>query len=208
MGRNLAKDSGVGQPIGRQNDGGSSNPFVGRGFSDYNTESKALLRCRKICCMATLNACTIREDSRTRELAHCAKSLGIEILGIQEYRQVYQAQFEYSIMEDRLLVTLSAWRNEAQAAVGRIGLLLSNRAKKAICDNRCCSSRIMLAVFEGDPATVVISAYSPTNFSEDCEIEQFYSDLRAAIQDTPAHNFFVILGDFNARQVLEDVRFP
>ena len=57
---------------------------------------------------------------RAKELAHCAKSLGIEVLGVQEHRQVHQAQFVNSIIEDCFLVTSSTWRNEGQAGVGGV----------------------------------------------------------------------------------------
>ena len=67
----------------------------------------------------------------------------------------------------------------------------------------------MLAVFAGNPATTVISAYSPTNVSEDGENKpQFYNNLRVAFQDRPAHNILVIVDDFNARLGHGDVRFP
>ena len=82
-----------------------------------------------------------------------------------------------------------------------------SRTKKVICDTRCYSARIMLAVFAGNPATIVVSAYSTTNVS-DCKIEQFYNNLRTAIQDIPDHNFLAVLGDFNARLGPKGLRFP
>ena len=66
-------------------------------------------------------------------------------MGISGHAQV---QLEYSIIEDRFLITSSARRNEAQVAIGQ---------KKAVCDNRCYSARIMLVVFAGNPATTIIS---------------------------------------------------
>ena len=39
-------------------------------------------------------------------------------------------------------------------------------------------------------------------------VEDFYDTLRAAIYDTPAHNFLCILGDFKAFLGPEDARFP
>ena len=166
------------------------------------------MRCKRELYMATFNACTIRKDSKVGELTHCARSLGIEVLGIQEHRHIHPTKLNYTRSEDYFLVTSSAWRNNAQAATGGVGLLLSNRARKALCIIKSYSPRILLAVFAGNPATSVIVAYSPTNVAETPEIELFYRHLRAAIHDTPAHNFLAILGDFNARLGPEDVRYP
>ena len=50
--------------------------------------------------------------------------------------------------------------------------------------------------------------YSPTNVAHHiAEVEEFYSSLRSAIQQIPAHNFLVILGDFNTRLGPEDAPF-
>ena len=38
-------------------------------------------------------------------------------------------------------------------------------------------------------------------------MEEFYDELPAAIQSVPAHNFLVILGDFNARLGPQDAHF-
>ncbi|XP_060753986.1 craniofacial development protein 2-like [Neoarius graeffei] len=198
---------GAGPPPGRSNDDVSLNP-AGRGPSDSSTKNEALMRCRRVLYMATFNACTIRKDSRVSELTHCARLLGIEVLGIHEPRHIHPSELSYTRTEDHFLITSSAWRNEAQAATGGVGFLLSNRAKRALCDICSYSSRILLAVFAGNPATSVIVAYSPTNVSDPADIDQFYRLLRAAVQDTPAHNFLVILGDFNARLGPEDARYP
>ncbi|KAJ8398095.1 hypothetical protein AAFF_G00431720 [Aldrovandia affinis] len=52
-----------------------------------------------------------------------------------------------------------------------------------------------------------MSVYSPTNVALIEEVERFYDDLRTAIHHVPAHNFLIILGDFNARLGPEDAPF-
>ncbi|KAJ8403263.1 hypothetical protein AAFF_G00354800 [Aldrovandia affinis] len=52
-----------------------------------------------------------------------------------------------------------------------------------------------------------MSVYSPTNVALIEELERFYDDLRTAIHHVPAHNFLIILGDFNARLGPEDAPF-
>ena len=150
--------------------------------------------------MATFNACAIKADSKTRELDDCASSCNIGILGVQEHRIIHQLPLEVLWIEDRYLVTSPAWRNEAQASVG-VGLLLCSKAKDALCDVKSYFLRVLRAIFCSNPATTVIVAYI---FSDKCHenvVEDFYDTLRAAIYDTPAHNFLCVLGTaFRARR--------
>ncbi|XP_060759934.1 craniofacial development protein 2-like [Neoarius graeffei] len=95
------------------------------------------------------------------------------------------------------LITSSAWRNTAQASVGGVGIVLSPDARKVILNIKSVSSRILLANLRSNPVTMVIPAYSPTRAAMEEDIESFYSDLHGTISDVPAHNFLLILGDFN-----------
>ena len=61
------------------------------------------------------------------------------------------------------------------------------------------SSRVVIADFEGNPKTTVISCYSPHNNSSDDDINDFYNTLRSTVENVPAHNFLLIPGDFNAK---------
>ncbi|XP_029288535.1 craniofacial development protein 2-like [Cottoperca gobio] len=183
-----------------QYDNRTSNP-EGRVLSDHSTRSKALLRCRRPFTMGTFNANTVREEGRLEELAHCAEERGVEILGIQEHRRVHA---EDQIVYHRVAKCWSVWRNEAQAATGGVGLLLSSRARMALLRVHYHTNRILSADFDGNPVTNVIVVYSPTNVAQAQKVEKFYEDLATAVRDIPAHNFLAILGDFNARLGPED----
>ena len=56
----------------------------------------------------------------------------------------------------------------------------------------------MIAHFKGNPHTSVISCYSPTNVSDNQEIELFYTRLSSLIRQIPKHNVLIIGGDLNA----------
>ena len=113
--------------------------------------------------MATFNANTAREEARAREIAHCFTACGIEILGIQEHKRVHEDPVVFSRLEGQYLITASAWRNQAQASVGGVGLLLSTRARKALRRATRHTERILVAEFDSNPVTTVIVTYSPTN---------------------------------------------
>ena len=55
----------------------------------------------------------------------------------------------------------------------------------------------MVATFHGTKTTI-ISCYSPTNVSEELEVEQFYMELASLTRQIPKHNMLVIEYDFNA----------
>ena len=158
--------------------------------------------------MATYNANTVREEARLEELVHCAEDRGVEILAVQEHRRVHTDQtINYRRVGGRTFITSSAWRNDAQAATGGVGLMVSPQARKALRRVLPHTNRILSADFEGNPVTTVMSVYSPTNVAPIEEVEKFYDDLRTAIHHVPAHNFLIILGDFNARLGPEDAQF-
>ncbi|KAJ8393714.1 hypothetical protein AAFF_G00057670 [Aldrovandia affinis] len=205
--RNHAADGGAGPPNGKQHDDETPNP-EGRVKSDHSTPSNALLRCRRPFIMGTINASTVREEARLAGLAHCAEKRGVEILGVQEHRRVHAHDpIVYCKVGNCSLITSSAWRNEAQAATGGVGLLLSPRARKALRRVHQHTDRILIADFDGNPVTTIMVVYSPTNVAPVEEVEKFYEDLRTTVRDGPAHNFLAILGDFNARLGPEDAPF-
>ncbi|KAJ3607832.1 hypothetical protein NHX12_024883 [Muraenolepis orangiensis] len=158
--------------------------------------------------MATYNANTVREEARLEELANCVEERGVEILGVQEHRRVHTDQpILYHKVGGCSFITSSAWRNDAQAATGGVGLMVSPRARRALRRVQQHTNRILVADFEGNPVTTVMSVYSPTNAAPIEDVEKFYDELRTAIHHVPAHNFLVILGDFNARLGPEDAPF-
>ena len=57
----------------------------------------------------------------------------------------------------------------------------------------------MVATFNGNPKTTVISCYSPTNCSEELEIQNVYHQLTDSIKNIPKHNVLIIGGDMNAK---------
>ena len=159
------------------------------------------MHCRSILQIGTFNANTLRAENRAAELEQQRKDAGIEILGIQEHRIVLpdQNNIEFRSLGSSFFIISSAWRNEAQASQGGVGVLIGAKGRKALLDAKRISPRILRVEFDGNPKTTVIVIYSPTNCADENDVEKFYSDLRSTLQDVPAHNFLTILGDFNAR---------
>ncbi|XP_060758416.1 craniofacial development protein 2-like [Neoarius graeffei] len=187
----------------------SLNPN-GRGMLDGNRRSNALLCCRKTLHVASFNANTLREEARVLELVHCVEKCQIDIMRVQEHRKVLEDAeiIEMERVESRYLIVSSAWRNDMQASVGGVGLIISTKARKALRRTERHSKRILLAEFESNPITTVVVVYSPTNSAPLEETEEFYDDLHSLLRSVPTHNFLIVLGDFNTRIGKEDVPFP
>ncbi|XP_061759477.1 uncharacterized protein LOC133554569 [Nerophis ophidion] len=207
---NIAADGGAGPPPGGHHDDRTSNPGIvpGRVMSEHSTPSNALMRCRRPFVMGTFNACSAREEARLIELTHCAEEREVEILGVQEHRRVHtDDSILYCRVERCTIISASAWRNEAQAAIGGVGLMLGPRARKALRWVNHHTDRILSTEFSGNPVTTVIVVYSPTIVAPSDVVEKFFEDLVRTVRGVTAHNFLAILGDFNARLGPEDAPF-
>ena len=142
------------------------------------------------------------------ELVHNFTEQKIEVLGIQEHCIIHDDPVKHENIQGKTLVTSSAWRNDAGAATGGVGVLLNSHATKCVTDVRNHTERILVINFSGNPAATVISTYSPTNAAPEDEVQQYYDNLCRAVESVPAHNVLIITGDFNARLGKEHVNFP
>ncbi|XP_072032828.1 uncharacterized protein [Amphiura filiformis] len=85
---------------------------------------------------------------------------------------------------------------------------MSAKAKKTLLSCICITPRIICATFGGSPKTTIIVTYCPTNVSDEKESEEHYMVLGKSIKQVPAHNFLMVMGDFNARVGKEHYKFP
>ena len=83
-------------------------------------------------------------------------------------------------------------------------MLFSPQTYKALETVEMITPRIMIATINGNPRTTVISCYSPTNVSDEIEVERFYVNLTSVTRQIPKHNFVVIAGDFKAHLGQQD----
>ena len=94
------------------------------------------------------------------------------------------------------MITTSAWRNAHGAAVGGVGIVLSQQAEKSLAEVKAINQRILVATFSGSPNTTVIANYAPCEGSENSEAH--YQKLTEVANSIPKHHFLIECGDFNA----------
>ena len=187
----------------------SANPVSGRDEAgDHTNRGSKLVSCKQTLRVATLNVRTLNGVQRQSELVTNFNKQRIDLICIQEHRIVHDQPIQYQSIQGRTPITSSAWRNVCGAAIGGVGILLGAKTSRTLISVRSHSDRILIANFKGNPATTVITVYSPTNTAEDKTIEAFYECLKRAIESVPAHDVLILLGDFNARIGTSDARFP
>ena len=134
-----------------------------------------LLVSKKSMIFGSLNTQTLQRKWKVPELVSSAEKTRHDVLCIQEHRFVHP---NIDIKEHNfgkwILITCSAWKNSMNAATGGIGILLNSRAYDKITSVEKINPRIMAIHFEGNPMTTVISCYSPTNVTDEQEVELFY----------------------------------
>ena len=93
-----------------------------------------------------------------------------------------------------MLATVSAWKNSVNATVGGVGMLIGPRALKSLNSIERIKPRMMTAIFNGNLRITIISCYSPTNVSEENELDAFYDELSSLVRSIPKQRTSVTWG--------------
>ena len=80
------------------------------------------------------------------------KRHGVAVCGVQEHRRVHAEDkkegIDIKMVEDYQLITASVWRNEAKAATGGVGLMLSKEAQRTLISVTRTSDHVIIASFK------------------------------------------------------------
>ena len=155
---------------------------------------------------------TLKQAGQQAALARSLDSLGIDVCCISETR----IQDASTIIELTAPSVSSAFRLRtsgdtvaAAAGYAGVGIVLSDRAEKALCDwipvnSRLCAVRLATSVKtarnrEANRCLFIVSAYAPTNCSPDATKDQFYDDLGGLLRLARSSDIIVVAGDMNAQ---------
>ena len=185
---------------GDESDDGMSLNLQRREILDRNSKLKGkVLHCKMYTYITTFNARTSRTENKRKELFHCFDSQSITILGVIDHKIVHNERSDddivYNQVNSSLFITSSAWRNDVNAAVGGVGIMINKRVSSVLSEVIQWNESIITATFEGNPKTTIIVHYSPVE--GDDEAEQ-HNQLSSAVKQVPKHNILIVLGDFNA----------
>ena len=59
--------------------------------------------------------------------------------------------------------------------------------------------RVMVAMFYSNPSSMIISCYSPTNGSDETDLDAFYNELSSLVHSILKYNILIIGADMNAQ---------
>ena len=105
------------------------------------------------------------------------------------------------------LYTVSAWRNQVQAANGSMGIIISKEDSKSLINIKRVTNRIMIANFQSNRVLTTIVTYAPCEYEDEVIKNTYYEQHRTTIEQVPSHNCLIILSDMNARMGPEDVQY-
>ena len=77
-------------------------------------------------------------------------------------------------------------------------MLIGPRALKSLNSIEKIQPRVMVTMFNSNPSTTIISYYSPTNASDETDLDTFYKELSSLVRSIPKHNVLIIGRDMNA----------
>ena len=155
------------------------------------------LNCKRYSKIATINVRSIKSNAKQEELALNCRKQSISILGIVDHKLVHDNdELLHKRIDDRYLITSSAWRNSMNAPIGGLGLLIDKGAENNLAEISKFHERILIATFNGNPALTIVVHYAPVEGSEFAE--DHYNNLADAVRSVPKHHLLLVMGDFNA----------
>ena len=98
-------------------------------------------------------------------------------------------------------VSASASKNSFNDAIVGVGMLVGPRALKSLNSIEKIQPRMMVAMFNGNPSTTIISCYSPTNVSDETDLIAFYNEQSSFVCSIPNHSVLLIGRDMNVKIV-------
>ena len=133
------------------------------------------------------------------EQAESADGILNDVVCVREHCYIHE---EVQIKEPHAgkhwkLITPSACKNNVNAPIGGIAMLLRPHTYKALNSGESTSLRVIVTTFNGKSQTTIICCYSPTDKIEEAETETFYDELWFYHKTNTITQSIVTGGDFN-----------
>jgi hypothetical protein len=81
-----------------------------------------------------------------------------------------------------------------------MGMIIANRMSKSLIGYKVVNDRIKYIRVRAHPVNITfMQVYAPTTSADVADIEDFYSDLQATLNETPIKDVLIIMGDRKAK---------
>ena len=189
----------------------NSNPSIITGTCGRQVSNQRLFSSRSSFNLGAFNVRTLRQLGQQAALATTLDKMNISVCCVSETK-IYDTS--------RILLTSPAvsekfWLrcsgDPTAAALGQagVGIVLNSKAEGSLLEWIPINSRVCAVRLEGNTKAnasrskkrclFIISAYSPTNASDDPAEEEFLSQLRSLIRRAKSTDIVVLAGDMNAQ---------
>ena len=149
-----------------------------------------------------MNVRILKDEPKQLELTTNMRNHGIDILGLVDHKITHKANINVQQIHQDVIITSSAWRNNASAAVEGVGVVVRKYAEKTLAEIIKYTDWILVAHFNGSLRTTIIIHYTTSEGND--ESEENYSYLATATTAIPKHNIALVMGDFNAHLGADD----
>ena len=146
------------------------------------------------------NVRTMAEATWTAQVAKGMAEYGIEMLGISETR--WKGMGSTTLQSGVKVVYVG----DEEVRQGRVPIMISARAKRALMEWTPISKRIIKARFYSKyKKLTVIQTYAPMNDAMDEEKYEFYNQLQDTLSSCNRHDMIVVMGKGNNDTIREEV---
>ena len=177
---------------------GALVPVFEKSATELKPQQK-LLKCKGIVHIAKLNVRTLNRISQQLEMTACAsghdKDMYI-LVCIQEHRFHHnELEIKYhNSYNGWTFIFAFKWKNSVNAIIGGVGMFLNARSLKSLNSIKKIQLRMMVAIFNGNPSTTIISCSNSTNANDVTDFITFYNELSSLVSSIPKHNVLIIRG--------------
>ena len=163
---------------------GALAPVFEKSATELKLKQK-LLKSKSTIQIATFNVRTLNRIGQLAELATSAIDHNID-------------NMHTKIQIPSFLVSASAWKSSVDAVIGGVCMLIGLQPLKSLNSIEKIQPRMMVATFNVNPSTTIISCYGPTYVGDETDLIAFYNELSSLVRRIPKHSVFFIGGDMNA----------
>ena len=141
--------------------------------------------------IATFDVRTLYRLGQITELTVSGIDHNIDIIYVQEHKYLHSEDVKYhDTCNGGTFVAAFAWKNSFNDMICRIGLLIGSQTLKSLNNIKKIQPQMMVATFNGNPCTTIISCPSPANVSKKTDLIAFYNELSSLVRSNEKHNFF------------------